>query len=57
MDDLRERDLLAKIGRLNSLDEATGFRGQLQEQGEWTGAVFLRLTARIDVLAAKEGRR
>ena len=56
MTDDRERDLLAKIPTLGSLDEATGFRGRLSEQGELTGAVMVRLKERMDLLAKKEGR-
>lgn len=57
MNETRERDLLAKIATLASLDEATGFRGQLSAQGELTGAVMVRLKERMDYLAAKEGKR
>lgn len=56
MDDRRERDLLAKITTLASLDEATGFRDQLSAQGELTGAVMVRLKERMDYLAKKEAR-
>ena len=56
MTDERERDLLAKIPTLGSLDEATGFRGKLSEQGELTGAVMVRLKERMDTLSKKEGR-
>ncbi len=56
MTEERERDLLAKIPTLPSLDQAIGFRRQLLEQDELTGAVMVRLMERMDYLAAKEGQ-
>ena len=57
MDEARESHLRQTIARLASLAEATGFREQLRDQGEFTGEVMVRLAARMDVLAAREGRR
>jgi hypothetical protein len=53
----READLTRKIETLTSTDEARGFREQLTDQGEFTGAVMVRLAARMDALAKREGRR
>ncbi len=55
--DQREADLTRKTATLTSTEEARGFREQLTAQGELTGAVMVRLAARMDALAAKEWRR
>lgn len=57
MDDARAAELIAKIPTLASLDEATGFREQLRDQVECTGEVMVRLAQRMDLLAAREGKR
>jgi hypothetical protein len=55
--DQREADLTRKIAALPDLEQARGFREQLTAQGGLTGAVMVRLAARMDELAKKEGRR
>lgn len=57
MDDARASELLRHIPTLASLDEATGFRERLRDQGECTGEVMVRLAQRMDVLAGREGKR
>jgi hypothetical protein len=44
----REDDLTRKIETLASTDEARGFREQLTRQSELTGAVMVRLAARME---------
>jgi hypothetical protein len=47
MDDIRQGHLLRTVADLRSLDEALGFRLQLQSQGEETGVVKVTLEKRI----------
>lgn len=54
MQDARETDLTRKIATLTSTEEARGFREQLTAQGELTGAVMVRLAARMDELRKRE---
>ncbi len=46
MTDTRERELLDAVRRLNCPSEIEGFRGALVEQGEYVGAVKIRLDDR-----------
>jgi hypothetical protein len=53
----REREVMAHIPTLASLDEATAFRRRLSEQGEqMTATVLTALRDRMDLLAKREGR-
>jgi hypothetical protein len=53
----REAHLLGQIKTLGSLAEAQGFREQLRDQGEFSGAIMVRLAERMDRLAKNEARR
>jgi hypothetical protein len=57
MNEARERDLLAHVPTLATLDEALGFRAQASAQNEMTGALLKALAARIDRLVKQEGTR
>lgn len=57
MTEAREAELLRAVESLGTHAEAVGFRAAIAAQGEqMTGSLMAALVARIDMLAAREGR-
>lgn len=57
MNEAREKHLIEQVSTLGCLDEALGFRKEITDHETMGAGLFKALTARIDYLAKKEGRR